>query len=63
MSEKFDDPVVAEIHRIRAEMLKAAGGDIHVLMQRVAERQRQSKRRVISQPLRDRTEQRVEPER
>ena len=56
MSEKFEDPVVAEIHATRAAMLEAAGGDIGTLMQRVAERQRKSKHRIITQPFRNRTE-------
>ena len=62
MTEKFDDPVVAEIHATRAAMLEAAGGDIGLLMQQVAERQRKSKHRIITQPFRSRTEQRVAPE-
>ena len=57
MSDKFEDPVVAEIHATRAAMLDAAGGDIRLLMQQVAERQRRSKHRIITQPFRDRTEQ------
>ncbi len=57
MSDRFDDPVVAEIHATRAAMLEAAGGDIRLLMQQVAERQRSSKHRIITQPLRYRTEQ------
>ena len=62
MSDKFDDPVVAEIHATRAAMLEAAGGDIHLLMQQVAERQRKFKHRIITQPFRRRTEQSVAPE-
>ena len=57
------DPVIAEIHATRAEMLEAAGGDIGLLMQQVAERQRKSKHRIITQPLRRRTEQIAEPDR
>ena len=53
--DKFDDPVVAEIHAVRAAMLEAAGGDIGLLMTQVAERQRESKRRIITQPFRNRT--------
>ncbi len=59
----FTDPVVAEIHETRAAMLEAAGGDIGLLMQQVAERQRKSKHRIITQPLRHRTEQENAPER
>lgn len=47
MSEKFIDPVVEEVHATRARMLEAAGGDIQVLMQQVAERQRQSNRKIV----------------
>lgn len=57
MSDGFVDPVVAEIHSTRAAMLEAAGGDIRVLMQQVADRQRRSNRRIIREPLRNRTEQ------
>ena len=62
MPDAFDDPVVAEIHAIRAAMLDAANGDIQLLMQQVAERQRRSEHRIITQPLRRRTEQSVAPE-
>jgi len=57
------DPIVAEIHATRTAMLEAAGGDIGLLMQQVAERQRKSKHRIITQPLRHRTEQKNAPER
>lgn len=62
MPEKFDDPVVAEIHAIRTAMLKAAGGDVSLMMQQVADRQRKSKRRIIKQPFHERTEPRNERE-
>lgn len=62
MSDKFEDPIVAEIHATRAAMLEAAGGDIRLMMQQVAERQRRSKHRVITKPFRHRTEQSVAPE-
>lgn len=57
------DPIVAEIHATRAAMLEVAGGDIGLLIQQVAERQRKSKHRIITQPLRHRTEQNAEPDR
>ena len=57
MPDKFDDPVVAEIHATRAAMLEAAGGDIRNLMRQVAERQRKSKHQIITHPLRNRTDQ------
>jgi len=63
MSDSFEDPVVADIHSVRAEMLSDAGGDIKELMQQVAERQRRSKHRIITRPLRKRTEQSDEPDR
>ena len=53
----FDDPVVAEVHAIRAAMLAECDGDIKELMRRVAERQKQSGHRIITEPLRKRTEQ------
>ena len=62
MSDKFEDPIVAEIHATRAAMLEAAGGDIRLLMQQVAERQRRSKHQIITKPFRYRTEPGVAPE-
>lgn len=56
MPDRFNDPVIAEIHAARAAMLDAAGGDVRLLMQQVGERQQRSTRRVIAQPLRKRTE-------
>ncbi len=56
MPDKFIDPIVAEIHAIRAAMLEAADGDIGLMMQQVAERQRKSKHRIITRPFRERTE-------
>ena len=58
MSEPiFDDPVVAEIHAIRAAMLDECGGDVKELMRRVSERQKHSGHRIITEPLHNRTEQ------
>ena len=56
MSEKFVDPVVAEVHATRAAMLDAAGGEIAELMRQVAGHQQASNRRIIREPLRNRTE-------
>ena len=51
MSEPhYEDPVVAEIHAIRAQMLAECGGDHHKLMEQVRERQRASGRKVIPAP-------------
>jgi hypothetical protein len=57
MSDRFIDPVVAEVHATRAALLAAAGDDIYVLMRQVADRQQRSARRIIRQPMRSGTEQ------
>ena len=57
MSDRYIDPVVAEVHATRAALLAAAGDDIDLLMRQVADRQQQSARRIIRQSLRSRTEQ------
>ena len=46
----YEDPVVAEIHAIRAKMLADCDGDHKKLMQQVHERQRSSGRQIISAP-------------
>lgn len=46
----FEDPVVAEIHAIRAQMLAECGGDHQKLMEQVRERERASGRKVIPPP-------------
>ena len=46
----YKDPVVAEIHAIRAKMLADCDGDHQKLMQRVRERQRKSHRKIIAAP-------------
>jgi hypothetical protein len=46
----YEDPVVAEIHAIRAQMLAECGGDHHKLMEQVRERERTSGRKVIPPP-------------
>ncbi len=51
MSEPiYEDPVVAEIHAIRAQMLAECGGDHHKLMEQVDEHERASDRRIIPAP-------------
>ena len=57
MSSKFVDPVVAEVHAIRASMLEETGGDIAELMRQVVNHQQQSDRQIIREPFRKRTEQ------
>ena len=62
----YDDPVVAEIHAIRAQMLAECGGDHAKLMEQVRQRENASDRRVIAVPATPiapkRTEQCVAPE-
>ena len=59
----YEDPVVAEIHAIRAKMLADCGGDHDKLMQQVGERQRASGRKIIRAPAQTRsTEQDVGPD-
>ena len=59
----YEDPVVAEIHAIRAKMLADCDGDHDELMQQVRERQKTSGREIIKAPSRTRsTEQSVGPD-
>jgi hypothetical protein len=51
----YDDPVVAEIHAIRAKMLADHGGDHRKLIEQVRARERASDRRVIPAPPPPRT--------
>lgn len=46
----WNDPVVNEIHQIRQQMLADAGGDFHVLMEKIRIRQAASQRVVIQSP-------------
>ncbi len=47
----YEDPVVAEIHRIRAKMLAECGGDHRKLMESVGRRQELSGRKIIRAPI------------
>ncbi len=47
----YEDPVVAEIHAIRAKMLADCDGDHQKLMQQVRERQRSSRRKIVVAPF------------
>jgi hypothetical protein len=59
----YEDPVVAEVHAVRAKMLADCDGDHHKLMQQVRERQRSSRRKIIAAPsATPRTEQSVGPD-
>jgi hypothetical protein len=57
MSDKFVDPVVAELHATRAAMLEAVGGDVTELMRQVADRQQHSTHQIIRKPFRNCPEQ------
>ncbi len=46
----YEDPVVAEIHAIRAKMLADCDGDHQKLMQQVRQRQGSSRRKIIAAP-------------
>ena len=46
----YEDPVVAEIHAIRAKMLAECGGDHEKLMEDVRQRQEASMRKVLTAP-------------
>lgn len=46
----YEDPVVAEIHAIREQMLAECGGDHRKLMELVDEHERASDRKVIPAP-------------
>ena len=46
----YQDPVVAEIHAIRAQMLAECSGDHRKLMEQVRQRERTSGRKVIPAP-------------
>jgi hypothetical protein len=53
----YEDPVVAELHAIRAKLLAQCGGDHRKLMQQVRERQKASDRAILSAPVDHTTEQ------
>jgi hypothetical protein len=51
MSEPlYEDPVVADVHAIRARMLAECGGDHQKLMEKVRQHQQMSSRTVIPAP-------------
>ncbi|MBM4128276.1 MAG: hypothetical protein FJ247_13230 [Nitrospira sp.] len=53
----YDDPVVAEIHAIRKALLDQCGSNIDEYRRRVRDHQAASGRRIITRPLKTRTEQ------
>ena len=62
MTKIPDDPVVAEIHAIRQALLDDCGGDLNEYLRKARDRQQASGRRIIHEPLRNRTEPSVERE-
>ena len=44
---RFEDPIVAEIHKVREKLLAECGGDLDKLMDRLASREREEGSRVI----------------
>ena len=46
--DRFDDPIVAEIHRTREKLLQECEGDIEKLMDRLAAREETDRSRVLS---------------
>lgn len=58
----YDDPVVAEIHFIREKLIADCGGDVEEYVRQARARQAASGRKVVSRPLKERTEPNVGPE-
>ena len=56
MSDSLKDPVVAEVHAARTQMLAKAGGDIKEMMRQVAGRQRESTHQTVAAPFRKRAD-------
>ena len=52
----YTDPVVAEIHEVRRLLLEASGGDVAEFRRRLRERQNASGRKIVSGPVKKRTE-------
>lgn len=48
--DRFDDPIVAEIHRTREKLLQECDGDIEKLMDRLASREEADRARVLLNP-------------
>lgn len=56
MSDSLKDPVVAEVHAARTQMLAKAGGNIKEMMRQVAGRQRESTHQIVAVPFRKRAD-------
>ena len=48
----YNDPIVEEIHRIRAEHSEAFGNDLHAMCESLRESQATSGHKVVSRPSR-----------
>jgi len=46
--DRFEDPFVEEIHRIREKLLEECGGDIEKLMDRLVAREREDRSHVMA---------------
>ena len=49
-NQTYDDPIVAEIRRIRAELAHEANYDLHTICERAREAERQHPERMIAVP-------------
>lgn len=47
----WTDPIVDEIHRIRQEIAREAGNDLHTLVLRLQESQKRHGDRLVTKPL------------
>lgn len=52
----WTDPIVDEIHRIRQEIAKEAGNNLHTLVLRLQESQKRHGDRLVTQPPRKQIE-------
>jgi hypothetical protein len=49
-NEKWSDPIVDEIHRIRAEMAREAGYDLKVMVEKLRETEKKFAHKLVSPP-------------
>ena len=47
MAERFEDPIVEEIHRTREKLLDECGGDLEKLMDRLEAREQEDSDRIV----------------
>ncbi len=48
-TSSLDDPIVEEIHQIRAELAREAGYDLHTICERLREEERRRQARLASE--------------